>query len=50
MGLRMKDFNIFGVHWKIPLLEGGVHVKPIYSQYITPLKGGLGQFADLRGG
>ena len=22
MGLRMKNFNIFGVHWKIPFLEG----------------------------
>ena len=30
MGLRMKDFNIFEVHWKIWFSEGGVHKKPIY--------------------
>ena len=29
MWLRMKDFYIFGVHWKIQFL-GGVHEKPIY--------------------
>ena len=39
MGLRMKDFNIFGVHWKIWFL-GGVCKKPIE----------LWQFADLRWG
>ena len=39
MGLRMKDFNIFGVHWKIQFL-GGVHEKPIY-RWGLPNKGGL---------
>ena len=29
MGLRMKNLNITGVHWKIWFLEG-VHEKPIY--------------------
>ena len=38
MGLRIKNFNILGVHWKIRLLGRGVWT------------GGLGQFADLRGG
>ena len=44
MVLRMKIFNISGVNWKIQLLGG--------SQKIAgkPKKGGLGQFADLRGG
>ena len=43
----MKNFNIFGVHWKIRLL-GGI----LKNQYIGGdcLKGGgLGQFVDLRG-
>ena len=33
MVLRMKNFDILGVHWKIQLLVGGgggVHKKPIY--------------------
>ena len=29
MGLRMKNLNILSAHWKIRLLEGGVHKKPI---------------------
>ena len=37
MGLRVKNFNILGVHWKTKI-EGAL-----------PKKGGLGQFADLRG-
>ena len=51
MGLRMKNINIMGVHCKIQLLaEGGVggHEKPIYRG--DDIKGGLGQFADLRKG
>ena len=49
--MKMKKFNIFGVHWKIRFLEGGVgvHEKPIYRGRL-PKKGGLGQFSDLRGG
>ena len=35
----MKNLNTFGVHWKIIFLEGEL-----------PKKGGLGHFADLRGG
>ena len=38
----MKNFNILGVYWKIRPLGGGV----TKNQYI----GGIGQFADLRGG
>ena len=38
MRLRMKNFNIMGVHWKIRFFEG-VHEKPE--------KGELGQFANL---
>ena len=55
MGLRMKNCNIMGVHWKIRFLgrEGGEgHEKPIYRGEL-PVKGGgegLGQFADLRWG
>ena len=49
---RMKNFNIFGVHWKIQLLGVGRGV--LRNQYIgcgLPKKGGgLGQFADLKGG
>ena len=46
MVLRMKNFDIFGVHWKIQLL-GKVHEKPIYRG--DCLKKGLGQFVNLRG-
>ena len=46
MVLRMKNFDIFVVHWKISLL-GKAHEKPIYMG--DCLKRGLGQFADLRG-
>ena len=45
----MKNLNIMGVHWKIPFLGWGVHEKPIYRREL-PKKGGLGQFAELRGG
>ena len=47
MGLRMKNFSIMRVHWKIRNL-GGVHEKPIYRG--NCLKKGLGQFAGLREG
>ena len=45
----MKNFNIFGVHGKIRVLEGGF----TKNQYIGGdclKKGELGQFADLRRG
>ena len=29
MGLRMKNFNILGVHWKIQFLGGRGYEKPI---------------------
>ena len=44
MSLRIKNFVIIGVHWKIRFLgglEGGSEKTNI---------GGIGQFADLRGG
>ena len=33
MGLRIKIFNVMGVHWKIQFLGRGgrVHGKPIYG-------------------
>ena len=49
MALRMKNFNILEVHWKIRFLRGGGSRKiNIYWGIAT--KGGLEQFADLRGG
>ena len=48
MVLRMKNFNIFGVHWKIQLL-GGVHEKPI-SRGDCLKREGLEQLVDLREG
>ena len=47
MGLRVKDFNIFGFHLKIRF-SGGVHEKPVCNGGLTK-KGGLGQFANLKG-
>ena len=49
MGLRMKDFNVLGVHWKIWFL-GGEFTK---NQYIGGgenclKRGWFGQYADLR--
>ena len=43
MGLRMKNVNIMGVHWKILRLGGkeGGHEKPIYRVEL-PKKGGGG--------
>ena len=52
MVLRMKNFDILGVHWKIQLLVGGgggVHKKPIYRGDCWKGGGGLGQFDNLRG-
>ena len=52
MRLRMKNFNIMGVHWKVWLLGGGGgHRKLIYRGNCLKRMGvgGLGQFADLRG-
>ena len=50
MGLMMKNFNIFGVHWKIWFLGGRVSRKTNIEGGGLPKKSGLGQFADLRGG
>ena len=47
MVLRMKNFNILWVHEKIRLLGRGF-TKNQYREWIA-YKGGLGQFADLRG-
>ena len=49
--LRMKNFNIFGVHWKVRLLLGGSR-KTNIEQYRrgVPKRGGFGLFADLSGG
>ena len=42
MVLRTENFNIFGVHWKIQLLGGGLE-KPIYRGGAgLPKKGGTG--------
>ena len=45
----MKDFNIFGVHWKIRLLGGDLG-KPIYRGRLPKKGGGLGQFVGFREG
>ena len=44
----MKNFNIFGVHGKIQVLERGFHEKPIYRGDCLKRRW-FGQFADLRG-
>ena len=53
MGLRMKNFNIMEVPWKIRFLweekiYGSRKTNIIYRR--DCLKRGLGQFPDLRGG
>ena len=48
MGLRMKNFDILGVHWKIQLLGGSSQKTDIEGG--TAYKVGLGKLADLRGG
>ena len=48
IGLRMKNFNIMGVHWKIRCLGEFIKNQSIYrGEY--PKKWGLGQLAELRG-
>ena len=49
MVLRMKNFNILGVHWKIQLLGGGGGSQKNNIYGGLPKKGELGQFANLRG-
>ena len=48
MGLRMRNFNFIGAHWKIWFLRREF----AKNQYVwgNCLKVGLGQFADLRRG
>ena len=48
MGLRLKNFDIMGVHWKIWFLGEALHE----NQYTGGgcFKRGLGLFADLRKG
>ena len=51
MVLRMKNFNIFGVHWKIRVLAGGLGVlQKTNIEGELPKKRVLGQFANLRRG
>ena len=45
MVMRMKNFNILGVHWKIQLLGRGSQKTSIEGG-IASKGGGLGQFAD----
>ena len=47
MVLRMKNFNILGIHWKIRLL--GVCSQKANIEGWDRLKGGFGQFLKLRG-
>ena len=48
-GWRIKNFNIFGVQWKIQFL-GKAHEKPTFMIYRGDcMKRGLGQFVDLMG-
>ena len=49
MRLKMKDFDVLGVHWKIGLLGGWSSQKSNIEGGIA-WKGGPGQFADLGGG
>ena len=49
MVLKMKNFNILGVHLKIWLLGGGF-IKKQYRVGDCLKMGGLGQFANLRVG
>ena len=48
MGVKIKFFNIMGVHWKIWFLAGRGYENSIYRG--NCLKNELGQLADLRGG
>ena len=49
MVLRTKNFNIFGVHWKIQLLRGGSRKTNTEGGECLK-RGGLGLSADLEGG
>ena len=44
--LRMKNFNILGIHWKTRLSGGSSRKTNIEGG--LPKKGGLRQFGDLR--
>ena len=46
MGLRIKNFTIMGVHWKIRFLEG-VHKNQYIGRNFLKRGRGLGLFADL---
>ena len=48
MGLRMKNFNILDVHWKIWLLGGGSSRKTDID-WGLPKKGGLDSLQFKRG-
>ena len=53
MRLKRENFIILWAHWKIHFLGnggGGSHKKQYMYIGGTCLKGGLGQFADLREG
>ena len=48
MGLKIKNINIMGVHWKIWFLGWQGVTKDKYIAKGIAKKGGLGQFANLR--
>ena len=48
MGLRMKNFKIVAIRWKVRLLGGGGGFTKNQNRGL-PKKGRLGQFANLRG-
>ena len=52
MGLRMKNFNILGVRWKVRLLEGrrGFTKNQNRGGKFRKRGGTLGQFTNLTGG
>ena len=51
MVIRMKNFNILRVYWKIRLLEEGWGSRKTNIEgAISKKGGGLGQLVDLRGG
>ena len=49
MVLRIKNFNILGVHWKIRLL-GGRCSRNTNAERELPKKGGLDSLLNSRGG
>ena len=49
MVLRTKNFNIFGVHWKIRLLGGILKNQYIAGYCLRVGGGGFGQFVGLKG-